>query len=165
MNSKYKIKSERSNDKYIIGGVAMALILVGLISIWISTANSPISSVVTATSTKATSTEQLTASSTSVIPIDITPKAGDSKNVLLAKCLAQKKITMYGAEWCAHCKDQKNAFGGAWQYVPYVECPQNTQLCLAKKVEGYPSWIKPDGTIREGFIELAELAKWAGCKF
>jgi hypothetical protein len=87
------------------------------------------------------------------------------KTVTLAKCLAQKKITMYGAAWCAHCKDQKEAFGSAWQYVPYVECPDNVQLCISKQIKGYPTWLKTDGTQLEGFVELKKLAEWAGCQY
>lgn len=80
-----------------------------------------------------------------------------------AKCLAQKKITMYGAEWCSHCKNEKKAFGSSFQYVPYVECPKNTKVCLDKKVRGYPTWIFPDGKKLEGEQGLATLAKESKC--
>jgi hypothetical protein len=57
-----------------------------------------------------------------------------------AKCLTEKGWTMYGAEWCGHCKDQKALFGDSFQYIKYVECPNNTQLCLDKGINGYPTW-------------------------
>ena len=28
-----------------------------------------------------------------------------------AKCLAGENVTMYGAYWCPHCKEQKSLFG------------------------------------------------------
>ena len=58
-----------------------------------------------------------------------------------AKCLTVKGFSMYGAEWCPHCKDQKALFGDSFKYINYVECPQNTNLCLAKGIQGYPTWI------------------------
>jgi hypothetical protein len=58
-----------------------------------------------------------------------------------AKCLTEKGWVMYGAEWCSHCKEQKALFGDSFQYIKYVECPDNVQLCLNKGVNGYPTWI------------------------
>lgn len=80
-----------------------------------------------------------------------------------AKCLAEKKITMYGASWCSHCQNEKNAFGSAFQYVPYVECPQNPNACLKKNVNGYPTWIFPDGEKLEGEQGLEKLAEISKC--
>ena len=28
-----------------------------------------------------------------------------------AQCLSEKAVTMYGADWCPHCQNEKNAFG------------------------------------------------------
>ena len=39
-----------------------------------------------------------------------------------AKCLASKQTKMYGLYWCPHCIEQKEMFGKAFRYVPYVEC-------------------------------------------
>lgn len=80
-----------------------------------------------------------------------------------AQCLAEKGLTMYGADWCPHCKNEKKLFGSSFQYVPYVECPDNPQVCLEKKVEGYPTWIFPDGRKLVGEQGLAGLSKESGC--
>ena len=32
------------------------------------------------------------------------------KNEALAACLSQKNVQMYGAHWCAACKQQKSLF-------------------------------------------------------
>lgn len=57
-----------------------------------------------------------------------------------AKCLTEKGWVMYGAEWCGHCKVQKALFGDSFKYIKYIECPDNTQLCLDKEISGYPTW-------------------------
>ena len=58
-----------------------------------------------------------------------------------AKCLTEKGLTFYGAEWCSHCKSQKELFGDSLKYIKYVECPDNIQICIDKGVQGYPTWI------------------------
>lgn len=80
-----------------------------------------------------------------------------------AKCLADKNIVMYGADWCPHCQNEKKKFGNSWKYVPYVECPKNPQLCLEKRVEGYPTWIFPDGRKFVGEQGLENLSQESGC--
>lgn len=80
-----------------------------------------------------------------------------------AKCLAEKKITMYGADWCPHCQNEKRAFGDSFRFVPYVECPDNPQLCLAAGIRGYPTWIFPDGKKLEGEQGIKKLSNESGC--
>lgn len=81
----------------------------------------------------------------------------------LAQCLAEKKVTMYGAEWCSHCKTQKAMFGEDFKVVPYVECPDNIQQCISKGVEAYPTWIFPNGELAVGVQTLEVLSQKAGC--
>ncbi|MFA6552441.1 MAG: hypothetical protein WCT19_02990 [Candidatus Paceibacterota bacterium] len=88
---------------------------------------------------------------------------GSGKYDYLAQCLADKKVTMYGAAWCSHCQAQKDAFEGSFKYVPYVECPDNIQQCLDLGVEGYPTWIFPDGQKLVGEQSLEKLASQSGC--
>lgn len=85
------------------------------------------------------------------------------------KCLTEKGATMYGAYWCPHCANQKKMFGiQGFLGVKYVECdprgenPQ-TQLCLDKKINGYPTWDFADGSRLEGEVRLSELAEKTGC--
>jgi hypothetical protein len=87
-----------------------------------------------------------------------------------AKCLAQKKATMYGAFWCSHCKEQKDLLGSAWVYVPYVECavpgkPPRTQTpaCVARQIRQYPTWIFADGQRKVGLLKLDDLSAVSGC--
>jgi hypothetical protein len=83
-----------------------------------------------------------------------------------AQCLASKGATMYGAAWCPHCQEQKAAFGTSFKYIKYVECPDNTQLCIDKGIQGYPTWIMGTTTITEGFDKnktMKELSDATGC--
>ena len=63
-----------------------------------------------------------------------------------AKCLTEKGLVMYGAEWCENCKIQEEAFGESFKYIKYVECPENTKLCLDAGIQGYPTWIREIAT-------------------
>ena len=88
---------------------------------------------------------------------------------VFAQCLADKGITMYGAAWCPHCQKEKKAFGDSFKLVPYVECPDNIDKCLAKGINGYPTWIFPattteaDGKKLEGEQGLEKLSKESSC--
>jgi glutaredoxin len=79
------------------------------------------------------------------------------------QCLAERDIVMYGADWCPHCKKEKKAFGSSFQYVPYVECPDEPQLCNEKGIKGYPTWIFPDGKRLEGRQGIEKLSEESGC--
>ncbi|MDO8664083.1 MAG: hypothetical protein Q7K44_00810 [Candidatus Liptonbacteria bacterium] len=81
-----------------------------------------------------------------------------------AQCLASKGITMYGADWCPHCQNEKNRFGSSFRFVPYVECPDDPKRCIAAGVTGYPTWIFPDGIRLEGDQELQKLSDESGCR-
>ncbi len=86
-----------------------------------------------------------------------------------AKCLAQKKATMYGVSWCSHCADQKELFGPSFQYVSYVDCAvpgthQETDQCKSLGIKHTPTWIFGDGSRLEGTIPLDKLSQQTGCK-
>lgn len=83
-----------------------------------------------------------------------------------AQCLANAGATMYGAVWCPHCQELKATFGNSFRYIKYVECPDNTQLCLDKGVNAYPTWILGTTTIDVGFDgndTMKLLASSTGC--
>src|SRR3989344_2622215 len=80
-----------------------------------------------------------------------------------AQCLASKEVTMYGAYWCSHCQNEKKAFGSSFQYVPYVECTEQTALCTQKNVRGFPTWIFPDSRRFEGEMGITRLSEESLC--
>jgi glutaredoxin len=84
-----------------------------------------------------------------------------------AKCLADKKFTMYGAYWCPHCKKQKALFGDSFKFVPYVECTESAAVCEAKGVRGYPTWIDESNASStqkyEGELEFSKISEITSC--
>lgn len=91
-------------------------------------------------------------------------KSGNDSSDLdeFAKCLTEKGATMYGAEWCGHCKDQKGMFGSSFKHVNYVECPEKPDLCLQAGIEGYPTWII-NGVSYTGVQSFERLSSVTGC--
>ena len=87
-----------------------------------------------------------------------------------AKCVSSKGVRMYGAWWCPHCANQKEAFGYAFQYVNYVECGEegkphsiNSQ-CKQAGIKNFPTWQFADGSRTDGEISITDLSTKTGCK-
>jgi hypothetical protein len=81
-----------------------------------------------------------------------------------AQCVTAKGWTMYGAYWCGHCQKEKANYGSAFQYINYVECTKEVQLCTEKKVEGYPTWLGPNDARETGEVGLKKMAELSGCE-
>jgi len=99
--------------------------------------------------------------------------SASDKNKLddFARCLTDKKAAMYGAFYCEHCKEQKDLFGDAAQYLPYVECVEKgtrkiTEQCKALGIRRTPTWIfEQSGDRIEGkVLSLQELSQKSGCR-
>ena len=90
-------------------------------------------------------------------------KKADGQFDEFALCLAEKGITMYGADWCPHCQEEKVAFGNSFRLVPYVECPNEPQKCLAAGIDGYPTWIFPDGKRLEDRQGIEKISEESDC--
>src|SRR3989344_7448512 len=85
-----------------------------------------------------------------------------------ASCLAEKGAIFYGAFWCSHCQNQKALFGNSAKLLNYVECSTpngrgQEQICIDKKIEGYPTWEYADGSRESGELTLEHLAEKSGC--
>ncbi|MGA7514953.1 MAG: hypothetical protein WBW46_18805 [Candidatus Sulfotelmatobacter sp.] len=85
-----------------------------------------------------------------------------------AKCLASKQVKMYGLYWCPHCIEQKEMFGKAFQYVPYVECAVKgshdiTAQCKAAGVKLFPSWQFGTNPPVPSVFPLDVLSAQTGC--
>lgn len=84
-----------------------------------------------------------------------------------AECLKTSGAEFYGAFWCPHCQEQKAEFGTSAKYLPYIECSNpdqsQTQICIDKKIESYPTWYFKDGTSQSGKLELQTLTDKTGC--
>ena len=92
------------------------------------------------------------------------------ESIALAKFLKNNGVVKYSAYWCPNCLNQSELFGKeAYKELNVVECARDgknsqTQLCLDKKIEGFPSW-EINGKIIIGVKTLKELSKLAGYKY
>ncbi len=80
-----------------------------------------------------------------------------------AQCLTERGAVMYGAEWCRYCKRQKEMFGSSFEFINYVECPEDQQICDQEGVKGYPTWII-NGEVYRGLQDFSTLATATGCE-
>lgn len=84
------------------------------------------------------------------------------------QCLKQKKALFYGAFWCPHCQATKTLFGKAESELPYIECSSTDgksqlQICIDKKITGYPTWEFADGSRLTGELSLQTLSDKTSC--
>ena len=92
------------------------------------------------------------------------PETIDPRIDSFAQCVGKSELTMYGAYWCSHCQAQKKLFGSSFKHIKYVECTQQTALCLEKKIEGYPTWIDAAGNRYDGELTLQKISEITQCK-
>lgn len=88
----------------------------------------------------------------------------DEKLEALAKCLADKGAKFYGTPTCPWCSKQRELFGQAAKYLPYVDCMEKMEECEAAEVGGVPDWRFQDGTQKLGMQPIEELARLSGCE-
>ena len=90
-------------------------------------------------------------------------------SIEFAKYLKDNGVVKYSAYWCPNCLYQGELFGKqAYKELNVVECARDgkksqTQLCIDKKIKGFPSW-EIDGKIILGVQTLEELSKLTGYK-
>lgn len=97
-----------------------------------------------------------------------TNESADEATTPLAKfaqCLKERGATMYGAEWCSHCKKQKALFGEDFKHINYKDCESEGEACDQVGIEGYPTWVFGDGAQLMGMQQLETLAKKTGCEY
>ncbi len=102
-------------------------------------------------------------------PLSPEKEYSEEKLETLAKCLSEKGAKFYGAYWCGWCNKQKEIFGQAAQYLPYIECsdPKTKELtpeCQKAGITGFPTWQLPNGEKSPGFKPLEKLAELSGCQ-
>ena len=91
------------------------------------------------------------------------------ESIAFAKYLKDNGVVKYSAYWCPNCLIQSELFGKqAYKELNVVECARDgknsqTQLCIDKKIQGFPSW-EIHGKIILGVQTLKELSKLSGYK-
>jgi hypothetical protein len=86
-----------------------------------------------------------------------------------AQCVKDSGTTFFGAFWCPHCQNQKALFGKSAKLLPYVECSTadgkgQTQACIDKGIESYPTWEFPGGERMSRELSLQDLAEKTSCE-
>jgi len=94
-------------------------------------------------------------------------KFSEEQLEILAKCLSDKGAKFYGSFGCGWCEHQKEIFGKAAQYLPYIECvdketQQMTPQCQEAEITGFPTW-EFNGKKNTGLKTVRELAELSGC--
>ncbi|HOG15133.1 MAG TPA: hypothetical protein PK674_00955 [Candidatus Absconditabacterales bacterium] len=90
-------------------------------------------------------------------------KTNTVKEDNLAKCLTSKGIKLYGMAGCPYCKAQIELFGDDFQYINYINCSEDPNVCVEKGISGVPAWEFIDGSIKSGLHSLEDLADLVGC--
>jgi uncharacterized membrane protein/glutaredoxin len=156
-----------------LGVITLMVTLVGTLALY-----APISAKVAESTPTSNPTASATSSPAQGISVPVVNTSSKAE-IELAKHLKSIGAKMYGAYWCPHCHDEKEAFGKeAAEIINYVECdsggvnPQ-TELCQqvlekAKKqsgqeVVGFPTW-EINGKYFIGTQTLTDLAKNSGYK-
>ena len=91
------------------------------------------------------------------------------ETINFAKYLNDNGVVKYSAYWCPNCLYQSELFGKqAYKELNVVECARDgknsqTQLCIDKKIKGFPSW-EINGEIIIGVQTLEELSELTGYK-
>jgi len=83
-----------------------------------------------------------------------------------ARCIKNSGAKFYGAHWCPRCTEQKEMFGKAARYLPYVECYKpgtRDKLAKCKDVNAFPKWIFGNGQVSGGRRSFESLAHSTGC--
>ena len=89
------------------------------------------------------------------------------ETIKFAKYLKNSGVIKYSAYWCPNCLNQSELFGKqAYKELNVVECANDgknsqTQLCIDKKIKGFPSW-EINGKIILGVLTLKELSTLTG---
>ena len=89
------------------------------------------------------------------------------ETIKFAKYLKDSGVIKYSAYWCPNCLNQSELFGKqAYKELNVVECANDgknsqTQLCIDKKIKGFPSW-EINGKIILGLLTLEELSTLTG---
>ena len=89
------------------------------------------------------------------------------ESIDLARYLSERGAIKYSAYWCPNCLYQSELFGKqAYKELNVVECARDgknsqTQLCIDKKIEGFPTW-EIDGKIIMGVQTLKKLSQLSG---
>ena len=117
--------------------------------------------------------EQITQGQEAQIPQEQKPQQDFTQEELrrLAKRLTDEGVIFFGTGWCPFCVQQKEMFGKAVMYLPYVECSpehgateQELALCRENNVGTVPDWRFPNKEPILGKLSIERLIELSGCQ-
>jgi len=88
----------------------------------------------------------------------------------LAQCLTEKEVRFFGTAECPWCTRQKELFGPAAEFLPYIECSPNVAteqelaMCEEANVRGVPDWRFPGQEPVTGMQSIERIAELSGCR-
>ncbi len=80
-----------------------------------------------------------------------------------AKCLSSTGAVVYGNDYCSYTQEQLLAFGKSSEYLNYVRCIENEELCDQKGVQTTPTW-EINGAAYSGTQSFEKLSELSGCE-
>jgi len=88
----------------------------------------------------------------------------------LANCLTEKGVRFFGTAECPWCTRQKELFGPAAEFLPYIECTpgiateQEIAMCEEANVRSVPDWRFPNQEPVTGMLSIERIVELSGCK-
>lgn len=76
-----------------------------------------------------------------------------------SKCLAEKGVVMYGADWCQYTQAQRAMFGKSFKYLNYKDISERGNL----NIKVTPTWVIDD-KFYEKVQPFDKLAALTGCE-
>jgi len=80
-----------------------------------------------------------------------------------AKCLTEKGAVVYGNDYCSYTIKQLNFFGKSKEFLNYMQCASNQELCDSKAVSITPTW-EINGKTYSGVQTFEMLSGVTGCE-
>ena len=88
----------------------------------------------------------------------------------LANCLTEKGVRFFGTTECPWCTRQKELFGPAAEFLPYIECSPNfateeeAVMCEEANIGGVPDWRFPGQDPITGMQSIERITELSGCE-
>ncbi len=80
-----------------------------------------------------------------------------------AKCLTEKGAVIYGNDYCQYTLQQMGFFGKSKEYLNYIRCSENKELCDQKGIKITPTW-EIEGKMYEQVQNFERLSAISGCE-
>ena len=80
-----------------------------------------------------------------------------------AKCLTERGAVIYGNDFCQYTAKQLNYFGKSKEYLNYIKCIDNKELCDSKGIKITPTW-EINGEMYKQVQTFERLSVITGCQ-